>query len=72
MLHVFVAAVAANHPCVSSIPSSLTPSQAAPVMSNFSKGRSAGAQLWAIINRVPEIDPDDEGGVKLDKVSTVG
>jgi hypothetical protein len=37
-------------------------------MSTFSKGRSAGAQLWAIINRVPEIDPDDESGTKLDKV----
>jgi len=43
--------------------------QAAPVLSNFSKGRSAGAQLLAIINRVPQIDADDEGGLQLEKVS---
>ncbi|KAF5834437.1 P-loop containing nucleoside triphosphate hydrolase protein [Dunaliella salina] len=42
--------------------------QAAPVLSNFSKGRSAGAQLWAIIDRVPQIDAEDEGGLQLEKV----
>jgi len=38
------------------------------VLSNFSKGRAAGAQLFSIIARVPQIDAEDEGGLKLDKV----
>jgi len=45
-----------------------THTQAAPVLSTFIKGRTAGAQLFAIINRVPQIDADDEGGLQLEKV----
>jgi hypothetical protein len=34
------------------------PLQAAPVLETFAKGRSAGARIFRVIERVPEIDPE--------------
>ncbi|KAL6754343.1 MDR-like ABC transporter [Haematococcus lacustris] len=42
--------------------------QAAPVLEVFAKGRVAGGKLYAVINRIPEIDPDNTSGRILDKV----
>jgi hypothetical protein len=41
------------------LPCSCTPMvQAAPVLDTFAKGRSAGARIFRVIERVPEIDPE--------------
>ncbi|KAL6755759.1 MDR-like ABC transporter [Haematococcus lacustris] len=42
--------------------------QASPVLEVFAKGRVAGGKLYAVINRIPEIDPDNTSGRILDKV----
>ncbi|GFH12389.1 uncharacterized protein HaLaN_08066, partial [Haematococcus lacustris] len=41
---------------------------AAPVLEVFAKGRVAGGKLYAVINRIPEIDPDNTSGRILDKI----
>ncbi|KAJ9525056.1 hypothetical protein QJQ45_017385, partial [Haematococcus lacustris] len=46
--------------------------QAAPVLEVFAKGRVAGGKLYAVINRIPEIDPDNTSGRILDKVTPDG
>ncbi|KAJ9525246.1 hypothetical protein QJQ45_020777 [Haematococcus lacustris] len=47
-------------------------SSAAPVLEVFAKGRVAGGKLYAVINRIPEIDPDNTSGRILDKVTPDG